>query len=212
MNFNWNVRPESDSWGFFVGPNVSWRPSGRTTLSLGSSFNRNVDDRQWIRRVDAGGPVYLMGRLDQSTFGLTGRVDHAFTPTVSLQVYAQPFVSAGSYSAFKRVTDSRADAYADRFELVQAASGDDGRYHVAPAGGREGYSFRSPDFDFRQFRSNTVLRWEYRPGSALFLVWAQGRTFAGPEGDFNLGGNLRGLFDEPAQNVLMLKLSYWVSP
>jgi hypothetical protein len=212
LNLNWNVRPESDSWSVHLGPNVSWRPSGRASLSVGTGFSRNVNDRQWIQSIEADGTHHLFGRLDQSTLGLTGRMDYAFTPNLSLQMYAAPFVSAGSYGGFKRVADPRAERYADRFEPLDAVRGEDGRYRAMIAGGEGALTFGDPAFDFRQFNSNMVLRWEYRPGSALYLVWAQGRTASGGDGDFDLAGNLRGLFDVHPENVLMLKASYWFSP
>jgi hypothetical protein len=211
LHFNWNVRTESDSWSVNLNPFVSWRPSGRASLSLGSSYSRNVNTRQWIRRLDANGPHYLLGGLDQTTFGLTGRVDYAFTPALSLQVYAAPFLSAGDYTDFKRVADPRAERYEDRLELLDARLDDDGRYTVA-LGSDGSATFRDPDFDFRQFNSNVVLRWEYRPGSALYLVWSQGRTHSGGDGRFDISDNLRGLFGVHPQNVLMLKASYWINP
>jgi hypothetical protein len=211
LNVNWSVRPESDAWSIWVGPNVSWRPSGRTSLSVGPSFNRSVDDNQWIRRATHGGfTSYVFARMNQGTFGLSGRVDHAFTPDLTLQLYAQPFISSGSYGGFKRVTDPRAPSYADRFQPVQTTRSSNGSYTAQLEG--ESVALGNPDFDFRQFRSNAVVRWEYRPGSALYVVWAQGRTFSGENGDFALGPNLRGLFSVHPENVFMVKASYWISP
>ena len=151
--------------------------SGRATFSLGGFVNRNLDDRQWVSAVETDTPHYVFGRIDQTTVGLTARVDYAFTPTLSLQLYAQPFVSAGSYDAFKQVDDPVGDAYAHRFASVDARL-EDGRYRADLNGDGVDESFRNPDFNFRQFRSNAVLRWEYRPGSSLFLVWSQGRDDA----------------------------------
>ena len=203
-----NMRPESDSWSVGAAPTVTVRPSGRATFSLGAMLSRNVDDRQWVRRIDAGAPNYLFARIEQTTAGLTARVDYAFTPNLSLQVYAQPFVGSGGYREFKRVADPRADRYADRFEAVEARP-DGGRYLAALDG--TPVSFGNPDFSFRQFRSNTVLRWEYSPGSVLFLVWSQGRDHAANTGRFDFDSDLRALFGAMPDNVFMVKLSYWLS-
>ena len=167
-----NVRPESDSWSVGFAPTLSVRPSGRATFSLGTRVSRNVNDRQWVRRIDTDAANYLFARIEQTTVGLTARMDYAFTPNLSLQVYAQPFVGSGSYRDFKRVIDPRAERYADRFEALGVRP-EDNRYPADLAGSR--VSFRNPDFNFKQFRSNMVLRWEYLPGSVLFLVWSQGR-------------------------------------
>ena len=77
-------------------------------------------------------------------------------------------------------------------------------------GSGEDRTFGSPDFNVRQFRSNAVLRWEYQPGSALFLVWSQGLNHYANQGEFDFRGSLDNLFDQPAENVFMLKLSYWI--
>ena len=203
-----NVRPESDSWSVGVAPTLSVRPSGRATFSFGAMLSRNLDDRQWVRRIDTGAPNYLFGRIEQTTVGLTARMDYAFTPNLSLQVYAQPFVGSGSYGEFKRVTDPRAESYADRFEAVQVRS-DDSRYLTELDGSP--VSFGNPDFSFRQFRSNTVLRWEYSPGSVLYLVWSQGRNHSARTGQFDFDSDLRDLFGVMPDNVFMVKLSYWLS-
>jgi hypothetical protein len=177
---------------------------------VGSFLNKNVNDRQWVSRVDLDDAHYVFGRIEQSTVGLTARVDYAFTPTLSLQVYAQPFVSAGSYNDYKQVADPVADQYADRFALLDAEeSGGTVRADLDGDGTRE--SFGAPDFNFKQFRSNAVLRWEYRPGSALFLVWSQGRNQYVGSGDFDFNSDMRDLFDVEPDNVFMVKLSYWFS-
>lgn len=205
-----NVRSESDSWNVGVSPNLRFRPSGRATFSVGPSINRNVDDYQWIGEYGSAEDQYVFGRIDQTTVGLTGRVDYAFTPTLSLQVYAQPFVSAATYREFKRVADPTADRYGDRFRLLDARL--EGERVVVDADG-DGVteSFENPEFNFKQFRSNTVLRWEFKPGSALFLVWSQGRDHESEDGSFDFGGDMRALFGMHPDNVFMVKVSYWLS-
>jgi hypothetical protein len=205
-----NVRPESDSWQVNVSPNLRIRPSGRATFNVGMFVNRRVDDRQWVRKVDTDAPHYVFGRIDQTTAGATLRADYAFTPTLTLQLYAQPFVSAGRYGRFKQVTDPIAPRYAGRFTDLDARR-DGGTYYADLDGNGSEESFGNPDFNFRQFRSNAVVRWEYRPGSALFLVWSQGRDQFTNAGEFDLGRDVGDLFDVHPTNVFMVKLSYWFS-
>ena len=151
-------------------------------------------------------------RLDQTTVGVTARVNYAFTPTLSLQVYAQPFVSAGSYGAFKRVDDPRAMRYADRFDLLDYLPDPDGGYLADVDGDGTLNHFSDPDFNAKQFQSNVVLRWEYRPGSAVYLVWTQARDHRADDGSFRVEDDVRRLFAQPPNNVLLLKVSYWLSP
>ena len=110
------------------------------------------------------------------------------------------------------MANPKADRYEDRFRLLDARPVDNG-YAVDLNGDGEAESFDGPDFNSKQFRSNAVLRWEYRPGSTLFLVWSQGRDhFAGGRGDFNLGSDLRSIFSTETENVFMIKASYWLNP
>lgn len=212
MNANWSVRPESDSWSFNVSPNVRWRPSEKATVRMGPFANRRVDDRQWVDRVETqAGPVYLFGRMDQITAGLTTRLDLALSPDLSLQFYGQPFMSAGSFGEFKRVNDPWGAKYLDR--VAPVAAGRDGTGFVADlSGDGTPERFRNPDFNTAQFRSSAVLRWEYRPGSTLYAVWNQARDHFSPDGEFNLTGGVGDLFGQGSENVLMLKVSYWLNP
>ena len=131
----------------------------------------------------SGEPRYVLGRIDQDTWDFTFRVNLALSPELTLQYYGSPFIGTGRYTRVQA-----GDRHA-RAGLRRTAStctgrtrsrhvGEGGRYFVdEAAGGR--YSFANPDFSFRQFRSNLVARWEYKPGSSLYVVWSQGRTGLG---------------------------------
>jgi Domain of unknown function (DUF5916) len=204
------VRPESHSWNLGIGPSLGLRPSGRASFRVGGSLSRNVDDRQWVDDFEGVRTDYVFARIDQTTVGLNLRADYAFTPTLSLQIYAEPFVSAGRYGDFKRVVSPVAARYADRFAPLTTREQDGVLYADVHGDGVE-ESFDRPDFDFKQFRSNAVLRWEYRPGSTLFVVWSQGRDDSVSDGAFDVRGDVRTLFDLQPQNVFMVKASYWLS-
>jgi hypothetical protein len=113
------------------------------------------------------------------------------SPTLSLQIYAEPFVSAGEYSNYKELVDGRADAYEDRYRPYAYSD--------------------SADFNIRSFRTTNVLRWEYRPGSSLFLVWQQGKQDDQEYGDFRFGRDFGGVFTAPSRNVFLIKFSYWLN-
>ena len=206
---NWGVTPDTDSWRYGADANLRWRPSSRATVSAGPFVNWRQEGTQWVRRFDLTEPHYLFARLDQTTVGITARADWTFSPTLSLQLYAQPFVSAGAYREYKHVANPRAQAYAARFAGVESRLGDGGDVSADIDGDGRTESFRNPDFNFKQFRSNVVLRWEYRPGSTLFAVWSQGRDHYAPEGTFSFRNDLGTLLDQRSEDVFMLKLSYW---
>ncbi|GMV06954.1 MAG: hypothetical protein AMXMBFR53_32290 [Gemmatimonadota bacterium] len=205
-----NVREESDSWNGGFSPNLRFRPSGRATFGVGTMIDWNNDDYQWVKRFEGERDDYLFARIEQRTVGVLFRMDYAFTPTLSLQLYAEPFVSAGKYSEYKRVADPVADRYADRFQVLPYRVDDDRVLADVDGDGAE-EDFGRPDFNFQQFRSNAVLRWEYLPGSTLFLVWSQGRNRSVEDGSFDWSHDVRDLFGVAPDNVFMVKLSYWLS-
>ena len=160
-----------------------------------------------------GGAHYLFGRLEQRTASLTTRVDYTFSPDLSLQLYAQPFVSAGDYSRFREVRDPGASSFDTRFRTYpdDAVSEVGGPYSVDRDGdGEPELEFGDPDFNIRQLRSNLVLRWEYMPGSRVFLVWSQDRSGFAPDGSFRLGRDLDALFGADGRNVFLVKIEHWL--
>ncbi len=209
---NWSVRPESDSWSHNVSVNTRWRPSERASVRVGPFLTVREEDRQWIGRIPvAGEDTFLFARMEQTSVGLTARIDMALTPELTLQLYGQPFLSTQGFGGFKVVDDPRGARYADRFRSLDATRVDAG-WEADLNGDGNPETFPAPDFRVAQFRSNAVLRWEYRPGSTLFVVWGQARDDAAPDGTFHFGDGVRGLFDQRPDNVLMVKLSYWLNP
>jgi hypothetical protein len=175
------------------------------------------DNWQYLDEVDSEwGTRYLLARIHQKTLAMVMRLDYCITPTLTIQFYGQPFVSAGSYSEFKRVTNARASRYDDRFAIFSASqlrydSEEETFALDENSDGVGDYSIDKPDFNYRQFRSNLVMRWEYRPGSTLYLVWSQGRTGVESEGTFQYGHGLRQLFRVYPENVFLIKFNHWFS-
>jgi hypothetical protein len=205
-------RPTDGSWSLGHRGTLRWRPTGSVELAAGLRHEHWIDDLQWIDDVaSAGGTHYLLGRLDQTTLGLTLRADVALSPTLTVQYYGEPFLGAGTFSDFKQVTSPRAVAVDGRFAAVTAArAGDERAADLDGDGALE--RFDDPDFNVRQLRSNAVLRWEYRPGSTLFLVWAQARDHEAPGARFSARDGLSHLFASAPDDVLMIKVSYWLTP
>jgi hypothetical protein len=174
-------------WG--LDTNLTFRPTSYLSISGGPGWNVNLQDAQWVENAADG--RYVFGRLEQTTVSWTTRVNYTVTPNLSLQIYAAPFVSAGDYDRFKQLVDGRAARYEDRYAPIDY----DG----------------NPDFNYRSFRTTNVLRWEYKPGSALFVVWQQGREAVLESGRFDFGRDFGGAFTAPARNVFLIKWSYWVN-
>ncbi|MEO8483242.1 MAG: DUF5916 domain-containing protein [Acidobacteriota bacterium] len=190
LSWDWyNNQHGSSNWDASNG--FTLRPSTAISTGVSVDFSRNTDDSQWIANEDVGERTrYVFGHLAQKTVSLTLRVNYTIRPTLTIQVYARPFVSAGAYTGFKELTNGRAAAYEDRY-APYAYSGD------------------SPDFRVRSFRMTNVLRWEYRPGSALFAVWQQGRGDFENRGDLRLTRDLGAAFNAPADSTFLLKISRW---
>ncbi len=189
-------------------------PSRALNVSLLPTYAAAWNELQYIATPTVGGESrYVFGRIEQKTAALTVRLNYSLTPDLSVQFYGQPFVSAGRYSRFKVITDPKSRVWADRYRVYAgneiAYDQASGAWRVDEDGdGTADFSFGTPDFNFLQFRSNLVVRWEYRPGSALFLVWSQGRTGAGALGDFCFGRDFGDLFGLAPDNVFLIKFSY----
>jgi Domain of unknown function (DUF5916)/Carbohydrate family 9 binding domain-like len=155
---------------------------------------------------------YVLARIRQKQLALTLRMNWTFSPKLSLQAYAQPFIASGRYSDFKDVDNPSAKNFQDRFDLLQGGnlvrSADGDTYTATNNGGT--FEFDRPDFDFRQLRSTVVMRWEYRPGSNIYAIWSHGRTSSIDDGRFRLGRDVEGLFDAQGENVVMVKANYWI--
>lgn len=196
--FNW-ARGDGGRTGYLsLSPSVNARASTRFSSSLGVSFSWNRRDAQWYDNLadSLGAMHYTFAHLEQRTVSLTLRGSYTFTPDLTLQVYAQPFVSKGTYSDVRELGEPRASGYEDRYRPYE-----DPGIAADPGG-----------FNVKQFRSNVVLRWEYQPGSTLFLVWNQGRGGSEPAvGSRSIAGDFRELFGLRADNTFLLKASYWIN-
>jgi hypothetical protein len=181
----------------WINPSINFRMSTRFSGSVGANYTKGVNDNQWRANFGVAGvdtTHYTFARLEQTTLSLTSRINVTASPTLSLQLYAAPFITTGAYSDWRELADPHARSYA-------------GRYRPYTAGGDPG------GFNFKQLRSNTVVRWEYRPGSTLFFVWSQGREFSdGQPSDFSLRRDLGELFERHPNNTFLIKASYWFNP
>ena len=186
-------RDDQNFWSGGMSPGIQARPFANLNFSLSVNYSINHEDMQYVTTIEDenSSDHYILGHLDQNILSFTTRINYTLTPNLSIQFYGQPFVTAGEYSNFREVIRPRARRYADRF---------------AP------YNYSgSPDFNFKQFRSNLVLRWEYHPGSTLFVVWSQGRTDYTDIGKFHPRTDFENLFKAEGNHVFLIKLNHWFS-
>jgi hypothetical protein len=141
------------------------------------------------------------------------RMNYFLTPDLSFQYYGQPFIAAGNYTEIKQITNPQAENYYDRFsnygkeQLTYSLNEE--RYLIdEDRDGIPDYGFDKPDFNALFFLSNFVARWEYRPGSTLYLVWSQSRNGFDDDGNFHFGNNMKDLFDVFPHDVFLIKFSY----
>jgi hypothetical protein len=192
---------------------LTYKPVNTISISLSPSFFAAQDNLQYVTTIEGNGPDnYIMGQLDSKQFSLAARVNIGITPDMSIQYYGQPFYFAGKYSAFKSITDPDATSYSDRYHEYNnneiKLDAESNVYSVNPEGSGAGFSFDNPDFHFLQYRSNLVYRWEYKPGSTIFLVWSQGKTTDGSNGTFMFNDYSKELHSASPQNDFLIKISY----
>ncbi len=197
------------SWS--VHPGFTTTPSSIFKFSVRFDYEDNLNELQYVDTKTIGNSnLYILGTIDQQTLGLTFRLDYYITPEISLQYYGSPFASTGKYIDFKEVTNPKADSYTGRFAKLQTAGNGD-QYDVVGGSSATTWSFDNPDFNFSQFRSNLVFRWEYRPGSQLYFVWAQDRTRYEQSNFGSLGNAMNQLSTTFPGNIFLIKFNYWFS-
>ncbi len=198
--------------------NFSWyqKVNSQLNFRLSPFYNFNLDNLQYIQTIEYKNENrYLFGRLNQHTFGMVLRLNYSPTPDLSIQYYGQPFISAGKYSHFKNINRPMAHG-ADRYHTfsgdeIQFDQQNDEYWIDEDLDGETDYTLAKPDFNFKEFRSNLVIRWEYKPGSILYLVWTQDRNDYLSNGIFKPGSDFKRLFDTTPDNTFLIKMNYWFS-
>ncbi len=199
--------------------NVNWRPA--TNIFLGYSINYNHQIDTWANwsgygpsyNMETETDEYLLAHFEQNTLSSTFRLDWTLTPDLSIQYYGSPFVTAGKYDRFIKVIDSKGENYDERFysysDDEMTYNEDEENWEIDEnSDGTLNYTIPNLDFNYRQFNSNLVLRWEYRPGSTLYLVWSQGISDFVEVGDFDIGNDIKDLFGADPENIFLIKFNY----
>jgi hypothetical protein len=181
------------SYNFFLGPRLQVRPTSALSGEVGIGQSRSLEDAQWVTNLTENGRTrYVLGRLNQTTTNMTLRLSYTLTPNLSVQLYGQPFASSGRYEHYKELVNGRAAHHAARYAPYDYAG--------------------NADFTVLSFRTTNVLRWEFKPGSTMFVVWQQGREGFRPDSSFRFGRDYGDIFATPSSNTVLVKLSYWLNP
>ncbi len=209
---NYSFNNSGRSYGLFAF--IKYRPINILSVSLAPSYNYKNSELQYISTITFNNEDrYIFGEINQKTFSMTMRVDLNITPDFTIQYYSAPFISAALYSDYKKITEPKNGVYENRFhsfneneinylpqdDIFQISENADGNYN---------YNFSKLDFNYQQYRSNLVIRWEYKPGSLLYLVWSQDKTNNSSNGTFNFRNNIKDMFKVGALDVILIKFSY----
>lgn len=210
----------SPTHSFTLQPGVAIKPAASVFIQFSPFFNVDSDAAQYVTAVEDptatafGGDRYVFAFIRTRTVSLDTRLNWTLKPDVTLQLFAQPFFASGDYTRFREFAAPRVIRKLDYGSDVGTIARDaaTGEYTVDPdgAGPASPFSFDDPNFTFRSLRGTAVLRWEYRPGSTLFLVWTQQRSGQAAFGDFDLDRDYSALFRDRPDNVFLVKATYWI--
>ena len=200
---------------------ITIKPISSMDISTGPQLNRSHTPAQYVgtetdpAAVDTFGKRYIFAAIDQTQLTLTTRVNWVMTPRASLRVFMQPLLATGAYKGFKQL------ARPETFDFLQFQS--DASFvfsqdpitraytiDAGPSGQTGPYTFDNPDFNFKSLRLNAVFRWEFVPGSTLYAVWTEQREDFSHPGQFRLGRDASRLFSAPANDIFLVKMTYWI--
>lgn len=204
-----------------ISGSLSVRPTPQWELRIAPNYLRFVNHQQYVRTITGGpsstfGSRYVFAEVDRAEFFTDVRVNYTLRPDLSLEVYAQPFAASGAYSELGQLAAARSRErlrYGSEGTTIEQAP--DGAYIIADPTGAGGTptSFTLPplDYNIRSVRSNVVMRWEYRPGSTLFLVWQQNREGFENQGTLVRVDDLFGGYRKVGTNFFAVKAAYWIN-
>ncbi|MBK7626892.1 MAG: carbohydrate binding family 9 domain-containing protein [Bacteroidales bacterium] len=206
---------ENSSRNFNTGVDISYKPTNYLVLTVSPGYSKSYSDLQYVSRVSVNGrDKYIFASIDRKTINTSFRVNLNLSPNLTFQYWGQPFVATGSYYDHKFIIQPMAEKYTDRFWTYSPGqiklNGDSYDIDENIDGTKE-YSFGKRDFNVQEFLSNLVVRWEYNPGSSVYLVWSQTRSSYNSSGNLDLMNDLGDLFDgddNKPHNVFLIKFSY----
>ncbi len=208
---------QSGTDGMNYSVSANWNPISNISLSVGPHYNLRHVFAQYVNTysdpfaINTFKEQYVFANLDQKTVSADVRVNWTFNPALSLQLFAQPLISAGNYTNFMAL--ARPGTY--QFQIYgqdgSAINKNQDTYIIDPDGNGPASPFQlnNPNFNYKSLRGNAVLRWEYRPGSTIFFVWTQSRSRSQTLGSLDLNNSFNALLNTKPNNIFLIKLSYW---
>jgi hypothetical protein len=213
VNGNYNTMFQDGAHSYSISTSIKYKPTNMLNVSVSPSYSKSYDELQYVTQTSYDNrDRYLFASIDQKVLSMSLRVNFNVTPDLTLQYWGQPFVASGKYYDFKYITNSIASEYHDRFAVYspdQIELINDEYYRIDEnIDGSEDYSIGKPDFNVQEFLSNLVIRWEYSPGSSVYLVWSQTRDGYNPTGTMDYFNDMGDLFHYRPHNVFLIKFSY----
>lgn len=209
------LRPtQGFSWS--GGFSLRWKPRSNFSISFGPDYSFRNSKIQWVTKVidpfmtETFGNRYVFGKIQQRTLSSEIRVNWTFTPKMTLQLYLQPFLAIGQYDQFRELAKPKSPLYNIYGEGASTISYANDIYTIDPdgTGPSKAFAFSNPNFNVKSLRGTMVLRWEYLPGSLLYVVWTQNRADYTHPGDFDFSRDMGDLLTAPGDNIFLIKFSY----
>lgn len=203
-----------------IQPGLALKPASNVFIQISPTYSRSENDAQYVTAFTDPtatafyGTRYVFGFVKTRTVSLDTRINWTFTPDLTLQLYAQPFIANGDYTSFREFARPRSIQKLDYGTDVGTATYDSGanRYTIDPDGSGPAASFTldNPDFTLHSLRGTAVLRWEYNPGSTIYFVWTQRRSGYDPVGAWDFGNAWSSMLGDRPSNVFQIKATYWL--
>ncbi|MGE5682447.1 MAG: DUF5916 domain-containing protein [Bacillota bacterium] len=223
LNFNGTLRNGEDAKSYTLTTTLELKITPTLTLQMGPNFSKDDFQTQWVTAYSdksamiTYGKRYVFAHLDQKIYSMDLRADWIINPKLSMQVYVQPLIASGRYNNFKELKRPGTYSflkYGEEGSVITKNISEDGSaaYKIDADGEGPAVSktINNPDFNYLSLRGSAVLRWEYLPGSTLYLVWTQSRQNYESNSEYSFGQSMNTLFDVKPDNIFMLKLSYWL--
>jgi len=203
---------------------ITWKPNTTFKIELTPNYTWDVTEAFYVGEQEDAlatntfGKRYLFAETDNRSASIGTRINWTFTPKLSLQLYMQPLIFAIKYVDYKELAESgefKFNIYGKDNGSTVSQSNDGSVFTIDPdgEGGAEAFGINNRDFNFKSFRGNAVLRWEFNPGSVFFLAWTQNRSdFESGNGLFNFGNDTDALLNTEPDNIVLAKISYWWNP
>jgi hypothetical protein len=214
FDYGFFINDDDISLGYRTELELRYKLSNQLQAEISTFYRKGIENLQYITETDFNdSPRYIFGKIDKTTTGMFLRLNYSPTPNISIQYYGQPFISVGKFTNFKQISSPKSDgekrytAYKNRQIFYEdEAYGIDENFD-----GNADYYYDDPNYNYKEFLSNLVFRWEYTSGSILYLVWSQTRNNFENPGEFSLINDGSNLFDSIPNNVLLVKLNYWLN-